>query len=111
GVHFASSGAWIGVDVVLGVLVFTALSTNDAMVAATCYQALELFAVWPLLSVGLACLASGMALGLGSGYGLVRYWWVATKLVLTVLLVLLVLLVLRPGLYEAAAYGRLLAIG
>jgi hypothetical protein len=28
-VHIASAGAWLGIDVVMAVLVFTALSTDD----------------------------------------------------------------------------------
>jgi hypothetical protein len=47
-------------------------------------------------------------LGLGTRYGLLRYWWVAVKLALNVVLALLVWVLLRPGLDAAAEYGRLL---
>ena len=110
-VHILGAGAWIGIDVVLGVLVFTALLTSSTATEALCYQALELFAVGPLLTAGLLTLASGIVLGLGTTYGLVRYWWVAVKLVLNVALVILVAVALRPGLAEAAAYGEALAAG
>ena len=96
-VHIVSAGAWIGIDVVLGVLVFTAMATDTARIEALCYQALELFAVWPLFAAGLICLASGIVLGLGSNYGLITYWWVAVKLALNLLLPALVLLALRPA--------------
>ncbi|TNC20051.1 hypothetical protein [Amycolatopsis alkalitolerans] len=109
--HIVASGAWIGLDVVMAVLVFTAMFTGDASVAATSYQALRLFAVWPLLIAGLVCLASGVVLGLGTKYGLIRYWWVAVKLVLNIVLTALGVLALRPGVDEAAVYGRLLAAG
>jgi hypothetical protein len=33
-----------------------------------------LFAVWPLIATGLVCLASGVVLGLGTKWGLIRYW-------------------------------------
>jgi hypothetical protein len=110
-VHIASAGAWIGIDVVLGVLVFTALLTDDDVTRALCYRALELFAVWPLIVTGLVCLASGVVLGLGTKWGLVRYWWVAIKLALNVVLVLLVAFALRPGVIEMAEQGRLFAAG
>jgi hypothetical protein len=110
-VHIVGAGAWIGMDVVLGVLVFTARLTTSTRTEALCYQALELFAVWPLLTAGLVTLASGIVLGLGTNYGLVRYWWVAIKLALNVLLVTLVAFALRPGLSEAATYGDALAAG
>lgn len=45
--HIVGVGAWIGIDVVLGVLVCTALLMSSAGTEALSYQALELFAVWP----------------------------------------------------------------
>jgi hypothetical protein len=110
-VHIASAGAWIGIDVVMAVFVFTALGSDDDGIKALCYRALELFAVWPLLMTGLVCLASGVVLGLGTKYGLVRYWWVAIKLALNIVLTALVLVALRPGVMEAAEQGRRFAAG
>jgi len=110
-VHILSAGAWVGIDVVVGVLVVIAWFTDDSAVAGLAYQALGLFAVWPMLTAGLVCLASGILLGLGSRYGLVRYWWVAVKLVMNVVLCVLVLIALRPGLDEVVEHGRALAAG
>lgn len=41
-------------------------------------------------------------LGLGTKWGLVRYWWVAIKLALNAALVALVAFALRPGVTELA---------
>jgi hypothetical protein len=54
-VHIVSAGAWIGIDVVMAVVIFTALFTEDDNTKALCYRALELFAVcgrcsWPAWS-------------------------------------------------------------
>jgi hypothetical protein len=108
--HIVAAGSWIGLDVMLGVLVFTPLLTSDAAVAALCYQALPLL-LWPILLSGLMCMVTGIVLGVGTHHGLVRYWWVLVKLVLNVVLTLLVLVLLRPGLDEAAEAGRQLAAG
>jgi hypothetical protein len=105
-VHIVSAGVWIGIDVVMGVVIFTALLADDEYTKALCYRALKLFAVWPLLTTGLVCLASGVVLGLGTKWGLVRYWWVAIKLVLNIVLTALVLVALRPGVTEAAEQGQ-----
>lgn len=110
-VHIVSAGVWIGIDVVMAIFVFTALLTANDNTKSLCYQALELFAVWPLLTTGLVCLASGVILGLGTKYGLVRYWWVAIKLVLNVVLTSLVLVALQPVVTEAAEQGRQFAAG
>ena len=110
-VHVVSAGAWIGIDVVMAVLVFTAVLTENESTKSLCYRALELFAVWPLIVTGLVCLASGVVLGLGTKYGLMRYWWVAIKLALNVVLVVLVVFALRPGVIEMAEQGRRFAAG
>ena len=104
-VHIVSAGVWIGIDVVMAVLIFTALLANDDNTKALCFRALELFAVWSLLTAGLVCLASGVVLGLGTKYGLVRYWWVAIKLVLNILLTALVPIALQPEVSRAAEQG------
>jgi hypothetical protein len=109
--HIVAAGAWIGIDVVLGVLVLTARLTGSSRTEALCYQVLELFAVWPLLAAGVATLVTGAVLGLGTNYGLVRYWWVAIKLVVNLVLVTLIALALRPAVAEAARYGQALALG
>ena len=110
-VHIVGAGAWLGINVVLAVLVFTAMFTSNTQTEALCYQALEIFAVWPLLTAGLVTLVSGTVLGLGTNYGLVRCWWVAVKLALNLLLVAAVAFALRPAVLEAARYGEALAAG
>jgi uncharacterized membrane protein len=107
--HIVAAGTWIGIDVVLATLVFTAWATGDVQTKAVCYQALELFAIWPLTTAGVVSLVTGVVLGLGTKYGLVRYWWVAVKLATNLVLTTLVLLVLRPGVEGVAEYGRRLA--
>lgn len=109
--HIAAAGAWIGMDIVMGILIFTGMLTSDVGLEALTLQALELFAVWPLVTAGLISLITGVLLGLGSKYGLVKYWWVAVKLVLNLVLLTLVLLLLRGGIGEAAVIGRQLAAG
>ncbi|ANZ43498.1 hypothetical protein BBK82_42750 [Lentzea guizhouensis] len=64
------------------------------------YQALADFSVVPLLLsalvAGVVCLVTGVLLGLGSKWGIVRYWWVAVKLVLNVVACALLLFFLGP---------------
>lgn len=110
-VHIASAGAWLGIDIVMGVLVFTALLTPDDRIKALSFQALELFAPRTLFATGAVCLITGVVLGLGSRYGLVRYWWVAAKLALNVVLTALVPLALSPGVSEAAERARRFVTG
>ena len=38
--HIASVGSWLGIDVVMAVLIFTAMGTNDDSTKALCFRAL-----------------------------------------------------------------------
>ncbi|HMA47607.1 MAG TPA: DUF2269 family protein [Frankiaceae bacterium] len=104
--HIAAAGAWLGIDVAMAVVVFTAMVTDDPATRAFSLRALEVFTVWPLLIAGLVRLLSGAVLGLGSRWGLVRYWWVSVKLVLNVVLTALVVVALRPEVTRLAGQAR-----
>jgi hypothetical protein len=110
-VHIVSAGAWIGIDVIVAVLVVTGWFADDVNVRSLAYRALAEFVVWPMLASGVVCLATGVVLGVGTKWGLVRYWWVAVKLVLNLLLCTLVLVLLEPGMQAVASYGEKLLTG
>jgi hypothetical protein len=109
--HVVSAGAWIGIDVIVAVLVAVGWFGGDTGVRGLAYQALSQFVVWPMLTAGLVCLVTGVLLGLGTKWGLTRYWWVLVKLVLNVVLCTLIVLVLRPGMDDVRAYGEALSAG
>jgi hypothetical protein len=100
--HLLASLSWIGVDLAIGVLSFTGLTTDDPRTMAIAYTALGYFAVPLLLVLGLATLATGATLASGTRFGLARYWWVVVKLAIGVVLTSLVVVALRPVLEGAA---------
>lgn len=104
-VHLAAMGTWLGMDVVLGVLVVTALSAAPAD-AAVLAVGIGTFVGAPLVAAAVLTLVSGIVLGVGSKYGLLRYPWVTVKLVLTVVLTVLVILVLVPTVAELSAQAQ-----
>lgn len=108
--HILSAAAWIGVDVIVAVLVAAGMSGGDRT-RGLAYQALGSFVVWPMLTAGLVCLGTGLILGLGSKWGLLRYWWVAVKLALNLVLCTLILVALNPGMPEVRAHGEALSAG
>lgn len=109
--HIVAAGAWIGIDVIVAVLVFTGWFAGDVAVRSLAYQALATFVVWPMLTAGLVSLATGLLLGLGTKWGLLRYWWVAVKLGLNLLLCTLIVVLLQPGMDDVRAYGQELLTG
>ena len=109
--HIVAAGAWIGIDVIVAVLVLVGWFGNDVEVRSLAYRALAEFVVWPMLVSALVSLVTGLVLGLGTKWGLVRYWWVAVKLGLNLVLCTLILVALQPGMDDVAAYGRDLLTG
>jgi hypothetical protein len=110
-VHLLSAAAWIGVDVVVAVLVGAGWAGGDPTTRGLAYQALGSFTLAPMLGSALVCLASGLLLGLATRWGLVRYWWVLVKFVLTVLLCTLIVVALRPQLPEVVEAGEAISVG
>ena len=104
--HILSASAWIGIDVVVAILVATSFIADDTQTQAVAYQALGMVAVWPMFIAGVCCLVTGVLLGLGTKYGLLRMWWVTIKLCLNIALATLILLALRPGVNDLGEYGR-----
>jgi hypothetical protein len=74
-----------------------AATTADADLAAASYDLLAMFTVLFGIPLSLTSLATGILLGLGSAWGVLRYAWVATKLALQIGVILVGALVLGPG--------------
>jgi hypothetical protein len=109
--HILSASAWIGIDVLVAVLVAVGLSGAGPARRGLALQALGTFVWWPMITSGLICLGTGLVLGWGTRWGLIRYWWVLVKLVLNLVLCTLILLALRPTMPEAIAYGAAVTAG
>lgn len=105
-VHIVAAGSWIGIDVLVAVLVTAGWFASDPATRGIAYQALGTFTVWPMLASGLVCLASGLLLGLGTKWGISRYWWVLVKLALTIMLCTLIVFALRPDMGAVVQGGR-----
>jgi uncharacterized membrane protein len=109
--HIMAGGTWFGLDVAMAVLVFAAIGTDDRATRAHALQSMAYITVWPMFAAAVVSLVTGPLLGLGSRYGLVRYWWVMIKLVLNLSLAALIVFSLRGEVGEIAAVGRQLADG
>jgi hypothetical protein len=82
-VHVLSSVGWFGVAVVVAFCGLGAAFTSDATLPHSMYQMIETV---PYLSLplGLVSVATGVVLGVGTRFGLIRYWWVVIKGVIAV---------------------------
>ncbi len=105
-VHVITSVGWLGVSAVLLTVSLTAVLTDSTDAAAAAYWTEHLLG--PLLVVPLSLLSfvTGVLLGVGTKWGLVRHVWVLVKLVLTTVAVLLTLFVLLHQIDLAYAHSR-----
>jgi hypothetical protein len=95
--HIVSAVGWIGVDLALLPLVITGLTTDDGVTAAAAYRAIAILVPVTVPFLSVLIVGTGLVLGLGTKWGLVRYWWVTVKLATAVLLTVLVFVALLPG--------------
>ncbi|MEW5850449.1 MAG: hypothetical protein AB2A00_16815 [Myxococcota bacterium] len=81
--HVTSSVGWLGAVLAYLVLVVTGLKGQDAQLVRAAYLCLELIGWYVIVPCSLVALATGLLQSLGTDWGLFRYYWVITKLGLT----------------------------
>ena len=95
--HVLCGAGWMGLDLGLVVLVAAGASSDSGPTVAAAYTAARLVipVVVPALALGM--LVTGVLLGWGTRWGLLRWTWVLVKLVIGLVLTALVLLLLVPN--------------
>jgi hypothetical protein len=98
-VHIATAAGAIGADLGLLAMGMAVLSGTDP---AAIYPAAHLVASSVMAPLAIAAVVTGLWLGLGTSWGVLRYWWTAIKLVISVALATALILVLIPSLAASA---------
>jgi len=75
-----------------------AATTDDPALAASSYELLEMFSIVFGIPLSMIALATGIALGLGTKWGVLRHRWVTAKLLLVVSVILVGSFVIGPSL-------------
>ena len=99
-VHVAAAASVLGADLSIVALAIASIGGGGAPAMAS---AAHIVAAWLVAPLALVALASGIALGLSTQWGLFRHWWVVIKLALTAALTAVVFFVLVPRLGAIAA--------
>lgn len=95
--HIIAGISWMGVDIALLILLMTARTSGNAVLVASGFNAIRTVVPLAVPPLSLSILITGVLLGLGTNWGLFRYWWVLVKLSLSLLMTGLVFTSLVPG--------------
>jgi hypothetical protein len=82
--HITSSVAWIGAVIVFIAMAGLALTSQDETTVRGAYLVMAPAAWFALVPLAHASLLTGIALSLGTTWGLIRHYWVVLKLGITV---------------------------
>ena len=103
-VHLTGSLGWVGA-VVAYIALGVAAASQDAQTARAAWIAMELTGWVVIVPLAVAALVSGLAISLGTPWGLFRHYWVVISLALT-LLATVILLLHMPSVSASARIAR-----
>ncbi|GHJ49120.1 hypothetical protein Cs7R123_64620 [Catellatospora sp. TT07R-123] len=104
--HIGASVGWLGVAYAMLVMTITAAGSDDLATRQGAYALMSVLDLAAVLPLGLLALATGVILGLGTHWGLIRHWWVAVKLGLNLAALVIPMLTRHPALGDALAAAR-----
>lgn len=81
--HVISSASWVGIAMVIVAMSLVAMTTSDVGTALVTYELMATFDITLLPWANFAATLTGIALGLTTKWGLIRYYWVAIKLAIS----------------------------
>lgn len=100
--HVTTSVGWLGAVASFLALSIAGLTSGDAEVVRAAYVAMNLVGAFVILPLSVLALITGIVESLGTHWGLLRYYWVIAKLVLTGAAVFVLLLHQFTAVEEAA---------
>ena len=93
--HVTSSLGWVGAVIAFLALAVIGFTSDDELTVRGAYLVMAPAAWFVLVPLAHASLLSGIALSLGTTWGLLRHYWVALKLLITVFATVILLIYMR----------------
>ncbi len=90
--HITASTGWLGAVAAFLVLAITGLNTPDQQMVRGVYMAMPVVTWSVIAPLAFATLLTGLALSLGTKWGIIRYYWVLAKLLINSLSIPILLL-------------------
>ena len=102
--HILGGVGWFGGAVLVAFCVLGAASTSDRTLARALYRTVQT-APWLSVPLGLVAVATGVVLGVGTRWGLIRHWWVVAKIAIAFVVIVTDPLLIARGAHEALNTG------
>jgi len=96
--HIVASVGLLGDSAGFLAVAVRAATTDDPALAASSYELLEMFSIVFGIPLSMISLATGLALGFGTKWGVLRHRWVTAKLLLVLSVILVGAFVIGPSL-------------
>lgn len=94
--HVTSSVGWVGAVAVFLALAVAGLTSQDAQLVRAAYLVMGLTGWFVIVPLCFASLLTGIALSLGTAWGLFRHYWVLAKTLMTIPATLVLLVHMQP---------------
>jgi hypothetical protein len=103
--HISSSVGWLGAVACFLVLAIAGLLGRDVRSVRAVYLAMEILTSTVIVPLCVASLVTGMVQSMLTKWGLLRHYWVAIKLLLTILATIILVVHTAPIRFMASAAG------
>ena len=90
--HVVSSVGWLGAVAAFLALSITGAVSRDGQIVQGAYVSMNVIGRFVIVPLSIASLSTGFLVSLGSPWGLVRYYWVVMKLLLTLAAIILLVM-------------------
>lgn len=101
--HIIIAVGLIGADITVIILSVTGLTSGIPDLIRASYLAMDLLVNTALIPLAAGALVTGILLGVGTHWGLTRYYWVLTKLGFILVAITALVFLLRPRINQIAA--------
>ena len=82
--HVGTSVGWLGAAIAMTVLLVAGLVTRNPALRHSAFTFMHVYDLAVMIPLGYLALITGALLSVGTNWGLLKHWWIVTKLVLTV---------------------------
>lgn len=82
--HITLSVGWLGAVIAFLVLSIVAIKSQNPEVVRSAFVSMNMIGLYAIVPLSFAALITGLVQGLGTQWGLLRYYWVVVKFILTI---------------------------